>query len=247
MWPEAHCHVRDSRVFLTMRTHARTHARTHTHTHTHTHLIIVRGAPRLAAWRCNKNTLSLNSLVQWNWFSDVTGCMKFRCIQWRQRTNFTECTRLWSLSDLLCAEDFFVCLQKAKNIKGKKHRMKNQATSHQSHRCTAFKQGKTFFLFCTSYHNTTLMILYRISWNSQTVRIRYDCHQNMKNKFCSFPKTLACTVNADRRSHRSKGIKSATFFGNGKSLSTLTKEFLARANWERYNGEKCELLATVWE
>ena len=29
------------------------------------------------------------SLVQWNWFSDVTGCMKFRCIQCRQRTNFT--------------------------------------------------------------------------------------------------------------------------------------------------------------
>ena len=29
------------------------------------------------------------SLVQWNWFSDITGCMTFRCIQWRQRTNFT--------------------------------------------------------------------------------------------------------------------------------------------------------------
>ena len=28
------------------------------------------------------------SLVQWNWFSDVNECMKFRCIQWRQRTNF---------------------------------------------------------------------------------------------------------------------------------------------------------------
>ena len=24
-----------------------------------------------------------------HWFSDVTGCMKFRCIQWHQRTNFT--------------------------------------------------------------------------------------------------------------------------------------------------------------
>ena len=29
-----------------------------------------------------------NSLVQWNWFSVVNGCMKFRCIQCRQRTNF---------------------------------------------------------------------------------------------------------------------------------------------------------------
>ena len=40
------------------------HTHTHTHTHTRTH-----------------------SLVQWNWFSDITGCMAFRCIQWRQRTN----------------------------------------------------------------------------------------------------------------------------------------------------------------
>ena len=31
----------------------------------------------------------LYSLVQWNWLSDITGCMKFRCIQWCQRTNFT--------------------------------------------------------------------------------------------------------------------------------------------------------------
>ena len=30
----------------------------------------------------------LYSLVQWNWISDVIGCMKIRCIQWRQRTNF---------------------------------------------------------------------------------------------------------------------------------------------------------------
>ena len=29
------------------------------------------------------------SLVPWNWSSDVTGCMKFRSILWRQRTNFT--------------------------------------------------------------------------------------------------------------------------------------------------------------
>ena len=29
------------------------------------------------------------SLVQWNWFSDVTGCTWISSIQWRQRTNFT--------------------------------------------------------------------------------------------------------------------------------------------------------------
>ena len=29
------------------------------------------------------------SLVQWNWFSDVTGCTWISCIQWRQRTHFT--------------------------------------------------------------------------------------------------------------------------------------------------------------
>ena len=29
------------------------------------------------------------SLVQWNWFSDITGCTWVTCIQWRQRTNFT--------------------------------------------------------------------------------------------------------------------------------------------------------------
>ena len=29
------------------------------------------------------------SLVQWNWFSVVTGCTWVTCIQWRQRTNFT--------------------------------------------------------------------------------------------------------------------------------------------------------------
>ena len=28
------------------------------------------------------------SLVQWNWFSDVIGCLLLRCIQQRQRTNF---------------------------------------------------------------------------------------------------------------------------------------------------------------
>ena len=28
------------------------------------------------------------SLVQWNWFSDVTGCTWVTCIQWCQRTNF---------------------------------------------------------------------------------------------------------------------------------------------------------------
>ena len=40
------------------------------------------------------------SLVQWNWFSDITECMQLRCNQWRQRTNFTapSCTlasHLW--------------------------------------------------------------------------------------------------------------------------------------------------------
>ena len=33
--------------------------------------------------------------MRWNyWFSDITGCMQLRCIQWRQRTNFTasDCT-----------------------------------------------------------------------------------------------------------------------------------------------------------
>ena len=29
------------------------------------------------------------SLVQWNWFSDVTWCTWVACIQWRLRTNFT--------------------------------------------------------------------------------------------------------------------------------------------------------------
>ena len=29
------------------------------------------------------------SLVQWNWFSNATGCTRISCIQWRQRTNFT--------------------------------------------------------------------------------------------------------------------------------------------------------------
>ena len=40
--------------------------------------------------------LLVYSLVQWNCFSDVTGCIKFRCIQWHQRTNFTApgCTRM---------------------------------------------------------------------------------------------------------------------------------------------------------
>ena len=27
------------------------------------------------------------SLVQWNWFSDVTGCTRVTCVQWRPRTN----------------------------------------------------------------------------------------------------------------------------------------------------------------
>ena len=29
------------------------------------------------------------TLVQWDWFSDITGCMWLKCIQWLQRTNFT--------------------------------------------------------------------------------------------------------------------------------------------------------------
>ena len=33
--------------------------------------------------------IEVYSLVQWNWFSDVAWSMKIRCIQWRQRTNFT--------------------------------------------------------------------------------------------------------------------------------------------------------------
>ena len=37
----------------------------------------------------SKSTPGVYSLVQWNRFSDVTGCMKFRCIQGRQRSNFT--------------------------------------------------------------------------------------------------------------------------------------------------------------
>ena len=38
--------------------------------------------------------LTAYSLVQWNWFSDVTWCTWATCIQWRQRTNFTapDCT-----------------------------------------------------------------------------------------------------------------------------------------------------------
>ena len=36
------------------------------------------------SFHCDTHT---HSLVQWNWFSDITGCMAFRCIQWRQRTN----------------------------------------------------------------------------------------------------------------------------------------------------------------
>ena len=34
------------------------------------------------------------SLVQWNWFSMVTGCTWVTCIQWRQRANFTGRLRL---------------------------------------------------------------------------------------------------------------------------------------------------------
>ena len=30
-----------------------------------------------------------HSLVQWNWFSDVTGCTWVTCIKWRQKTDFT--------------------------------------------------------------------------------------------------------------------------------------------------------------
>ena len=43
------------------------------------------------------------SLVQWNWFSDVTGCMQLRCIQWPQRI-YTGSPPL--LSDLYCV---YVC------------------------------------------------------------------------------------------------------------------------------------------
>ena len=51
------------------------------------------------------------SLVQWNWFSDVTGCTWVTCIQWRQRTNFTApgCTGTlkegvpWGKTMLICA------------------------------------------------------------------------------------------------------------------------------------------------
>ena len=32
---------------------------------------------------------SMYSLVQWNWFSDITECTWVTCIHWRQRTNFT--------------------------------------------------------------------------------------------------------------------------------------------------------------
>ena len=38
------------------------------------------------------------SLVQWNWFSDVTGCTWVTCIQWRQRTNFTAPSCIWYTS-----------------------------------------------------------------------------------------------------------------------------------------------------
>ena len=37
----------------------------------------------------NNNRYRIYSLVQWNWFSGVTGCTWNSCIQWRQRTNFT--------------------------------------------------------------------------------------------------------------------------------------------------------------
>ena len=38
---------------------------------------------------CIRGSTAAYSLVQWNWFSDVTGCTWVTCIQWRQRTNFT--------------------------------------------------------------------------------------------------------------------------------------------------------------
>ena len=34
-------------------------------------------------------TKKMYCLVQWNWFSDVTGCTWVTCIKWRQRTDFT--------------------------------------------------------------------------------------------------------------------------------------------------------------
>ena len=42
---------------------------------------------------CSEDHMMLDAIytqhVQWSWFSDVTGCVKLRCIQWCQRINFT--------------------------------------------------------------------------------------------------------------------------------------------------------------
>ena len=88
-------------TFFSLWTHARmrarTHARTHTHTlslsHTHTHRhahtwcrVCHSSGTFLSLWKC---TCWTYSLVQWNWFSGITGCTWNSCIQWRQRTNFT--------------------------------------------------------------------------------------------------------------------------------------------------------------
>ena len=69
----------------------------------------LRMIPTRASFRVYSSTLSglalnvfleqspLYSLVQWNWFSDVTWCTRDTCIQWRQRTNFTAlgCTHVY--------------------------------------------------------------------------------------------------------------------------------------------------------
>ena len=42
-----------------------------------------------------KCSVQTYSLLQWYWFSSVSGCISLRCIRWRQGTNFTapSCTR----------------------------------------------------------------------------------------------------------------------------------------------------------
>ena len=60
---------------------------------------------KVANYQC-VNWLELNSvygLVQWNWFSDVTGWMKLKCIQWRQRTNGVYSLKMatdWEVSEV---------------------------------------------------------------------------------------------------------------------------------------------------
>ena len=58
-------------------------------------------------------------MVQWDWFSEVTGCTWVTCIQWRQRTNFTAigCSLLVRVTVLHWYGQNFFCHRFQKSIK----------------------------------------------------------------------------------------------------------------------------------